>query len=142
MSAKAATKEVDAKAAAESVATTAAAANLGAKAAAAAGEKSPLREKFDSDQATTSGKISQPDLAAAELKFSEFRMRWITRLENCSDDWALKSKLLESLEDAYLAPVSVLSDRDFSDVKDKFFEGVLSPERFLEELDKLLNVVT
>ena len=138
VAAKAAAEEAAAKAVAESAATTAAAANVGATAD-AAGDDFPLREIFDSDQATTSGKSSQPDLAAAELKFSEFRMRWITRLEKCSDDWALKSKLLESLEDAYLAPVSVLSDGDFSDVKDKFFEGVLSPEKFLEELDKLLS---
>ena len=72
-------------------------------------------------------------------KFSEFRMRWITRLDKLTDDWTLKTKLLESLEDAYLAPVSVLSDGDFSEVKDKFFEGVLSPVRCLEELQKLLS---
>ena len=97
-----------------------------------------LRERFDGDQATTSGKSSQPDLALAKQKFSEFRMRWVTWLEKCTDDWALKTKLLESLEDAYLAPVSVLSDGDFSKVKDKFFEGDLSPVRFLEEMQTLL----
>ena len=79
------------------------------------------------------------DAKAAELKFSEFRMRWITRHDKCTDEWALKSKLLESLEDAYMAPVSVLSDGDFSEVKDKFCEGVLSPVRFLEEMEKLLS---
>ena len=82
---------------------------------------------------------SSTNLAAAEQKFSEFRTRWITRLDKCTDDCTLKTKLLESLEDAYLAPVSVLSDGDFSEVKDKFFEGVLSPVRFLEELQKLLS---
>ena len=78
-------------------------------------------------------------LAAAEQQFSEFRLRWITRLEKSTDDWTLKTKLLESLEDAFLAPVSVLSDGDFNEVKDKFFEGVFSPVRFLEELQKLLS---
>ena len=138
LSAKAADVEVFAKAAVESAATTAAAGKMGAKDA-AAGEESPLRELLDSDQATTNGKISQPNLAEAELKFSEFRMRWIARLDNCTDDWALKSKLLESLEGAYLDPVSDISDVDFSEVKDKFFKGVLSPERFLEEMEKLLR---
>ena len=73
------------------------------------------------------------------MPFGEFRSRWIKRLEKCSDDWDLKTQLLECLEDAYLAPVSVLSDADFSKVKDKFFEGVLSPARFLVELKKLLS---
>ena len=73
------------------------------------------------------------------MPFGEFRSRWIKRLEKCSDDWDLKTQLLECLEDAYLAPVSVLSDADFSKVKDKFFEGVLSPARFLAELQKLLS---
>ena len=83
--------------------------------------------------------VSSAALAEAEKKFSEFRLRWIKRLEARSDDWALKSKLLESLEDAYLAPVGVISDKDFNDVKDKFFEGVLSPVKFLDELQKLLS---
>ena len=42
----------------------------------------------------------------AEQKFNEFRMRWIGRLDKSTDDWSLKTKLLETLEDAYLAPVS------------------------------------
>ena len=71
--------------------------------------------------------------------FSEFRSRWIKRLEKCTDDWDLKTRLLECLEDAYVAPVSVLSDADFTKVKDKFFEDVLSPARFLDELQKLLS---
>ena len=83
--------------------------------------------------------VSSAALAEAEKKFSEFRLRWIKRLEARSDDWALKSKLLECLEDAYLAPVGVISDKDFNAVKDKFFEGVLSPVKFLDELQKLLN---
>ena len=58
----------------------------------------------------------------AEQKFSEFRMRWIKRLDKSTDDLALKAKLLETLEDAYLAPVSALSDRDLNAVKDQFFE--------------------
>ena len=83
--------------------------------------------------------VSSTALAEAEKKFSEFRLRWIKRLEARSDDWALKSKLLECLEDAYLAPVGVISDKDFNAVKDKFFEGVLSPVKFLYELQKLLS---
>ena len=75
----------------------------------------------------------------AEQKLCEFRMRWIRRLDKCTDDWALKTKLLESLEDAYLAPVTVLSNGDFDDVKDKFFQGDLSPARFLDELQRLLS---
>ena len=55
-----------------------------------------------------------------------------------TDDWALKAKLLETLEDAYLAPVSVLSDGDLNAVKDQFFEGLLSPVKFLEKLQNLL----
>ena len=84
--------------------------------------------------------LSQPNLAAAEQKFSEFRARWITRLDKCTDDWGLKTELLERLEDAYLAPVSDISERDFSEVKDMFFEGDLSPVRFLEELQQLLKL--
>ena len=61
-------------------------------------------------------------LPLAEQNFSEFGMRWIKRLEARTDDWSLKTKLLESLEDAYPAPLSVLSDEDSNTVKDKFFE--------------------
>ena len=75
----------------------------------------------------------------AEQKFNEFRMRWIGRLDKSTDDWSLKTKLLETLEDAYLAPVSSLSDRDFNAVKDQFFEGLLSPAKFLEKLQNLLG---
>ena len=75
----------------------------------------------------------------AEQKFSEFRMRWIERLDKSTDDWALKTELLETLEDAYLAPVSVLSDGDLNAVKDQFFEGLLSPVKFLEKLQNLLG---
>ena len=85
--------------------------------------------------------VSSTPLSEAELKLSEFRMRWIKRLDNCTDDWVLKTKLLESLEDAYLAPVTVLSNGDFNDVKDKFFQGELSPARFLDKLQKLLSNV-
>ena len=66
-------------------------------------------------------------------------MRWIRRLEKRTDDWALKTKLLETLEDAYLAPVSVISDGDLNNVKDQFFEGVISPVQFLEKLQNLLH---
>ena len=83
--------------------------------------------------------VSSTSRAAAEQEFSEFRLRWIRRLEARTDDWALKTKLLESLEDAYLAPSSELSNEDFNAVKDKFFEGVLSPVRLLDELQRLLR---
>jgi len=43
------------------------------------------------------------------------------------------------LEDAYLAPVSVLSDGDLNAVKDQFFEGLLSPVKLLEKLQNLLG---
>ena len=45
------------------------------------------------------------------------------------------------VRDTYLAPVTVLSNGDFNGVKDKFFEGELSPARFLDELQKLLSNV-
>ena len=67
------------------------------------------------------------------------RENFLKLLDNSTDDWALKTKLLESLEDAYLAPVTVLSNGDFNDVKDKFFQGDLSPARFLDELQRLLS---
>ena len=51
--------------------------------------------------------------------------------------WHL-AKLLERLEDAYPAPSSVLSGEEFNTVKDKFFDGVLSPARLLDELQRLL----
>ena len=47
--------------------------------------------------------------------------------------------MIESLEDAYRTPVSVLSDEDLNAVKDQFFEGVLSPAQFLDELQNLLH---
>ena len=147
MNANAAAEEAAAKAAAESAAITAAAEKVGAKVTAA---ESPSREILGSDQATTStsGKdsqceceelVSSTSVAEAEQMFSEFRRRWIRRLDKSTDDWALKTELLESLEDVYLAPVSVLPDTDFKAVKEKFFQGVLSPAKFLEELRKLLR---
>ena len=83
--------------------------------------------------------VSSTNLAASEQKFNDFRMRWIQRLEKSTDDWALKTKLLVSLEDAYLAPPSVLPDEDFNAVKDKFFQGDISPVIFLKELQRLLR---
>ena len=78
--------------------------------------------------------------AKAEQKFSEFRKRWIERLEKSTDDLAQRARLLECLEDAYLTPVSVfLSNEDFDEVKDRFLESVLSPVGFLDELKKLLS---
>ena len=77
--------------------------------------------------------------AKAEQKFSEFRKRWIEKLKKSTDDLAQRARLLECLEDAYLTPVSVLSNEDFDEVKDRFLEGVLSPVGSLDELKKLLS---
>ena len=60
-------------------------------------------------------------------------------LSRSSVNSALKTELLETLEDAYLAPVNVLSDGDLNAVKDQFFEGLLSPVKFLEKLQNLLG---
>ena len=79
--------------------------------------------------------------AKAEQKFSEFRKRWIERLEESTDDLALRARLLKCLGDAYLTPVSVLSNEDFDEVKDRLTEGVLSPVGFLDELQKLLSKI-
>ena len=88
------------------------------------------------------GKSDQEDVEEPQgfssNHFSEYRMKWTQRLEKRSVDSALKSRLLESLEDAYWTPVSVLCDGDLNDVKDQFFEGVLSPVQFLEKLQNLL----
>ena len=65
-------------------------------------------------------------------------MRWIKRLETRTDDLALKSRLIESLQAAYRTPESVLSNEDLDAVKDRFLEGALSPAQFLDELQSLL----
>ena len=46
---------------------------------------------------------------------------------------------IESLEEAYRTPVSVLSEGDLGAVKDQFLEGALSPVQFLDELQSLLH---
>ena len=46
-------------------------------------------------------------------------------------------QLLESLDDAFRTPVSVLSNGDFNGVKDQFMGGALSPVQFLDELQGL-----
>ena len=70
-------------------------------------------------------------------------MRWSQRIDKKTDDSALKSRLLESLVDAYRTPVSVLPDRDLRNflkaVKNQFVEGDLSPVQFLEKLQSLLR---
>ena len=45
---------------------------------------------------------------------------------------------IESLEEAYRTPVSVLSEGDLGAVKDRFL-GALSPVQFLDELQSLLH---
>ena len=71
----------------------------------------------------------------------EFRMRWTQRIEKRTDDWALKSRILESLEVAYCTPVCVLSNEDLKAVmgplKDQFVDGVLTPVQFLDKLQSL-----
>ena len=74
-----------------------------------------------------------------ELKALEHLMRWTERLEKSTDDLALKSRLFESLDDAYRTLVSVLSNGDFNYVKDQFVEGALSPVQFVDELQGLLR---
>ena len=74
-----------------------------------------------------------------EQHFNAYRTRWIQRLEKRTDDTALKSRLLASLEEAYKTPVSVLSDEDLHSVKDRFLEGVFTPAQFLDELQSLLH---
>ena len=66
------------------------------------------------------------------------RMRWIKRLETRTDDLALRSRLIESLQAAFRTPESVLSNEDLDAVKDRFLEGALSPAQFLDELQSLL----
>ena len=67
------------------------------------------------------------------------RMRWIKRLETRTDDLALRSRLIESLQAAFRTPESVLSNEDLDAVKDRFLEGALSPAQFLDELQNLLR---
>ena len=73
-----------------------------------------------------------------EQHFNAYRMRWIQRLEKRTGDSALKSRLLESLEEAYRTPVSVLSEGELGAVKGRFLEDALSPVQFLDELQSLL----
>ena len=61
------------------------------------------------------------------------------RLEKRTDDSALKSRLLEVLEEAYRTPASVLPDRDLINLFEPFQEGDLSPVQFLEKLQSLLR---
>ena len=67
----------------------------------------------------------------------EFRMRWTQRIEKRTDDWALRSRLLESLEVAHCTPVCVLSNEDLKAVTDQFRDGVLTPVQFLDKLQSL-----
>ena len=65
---------------------------------------------------------------------------WTLILEKRTNDSALKSRLLESLKEAIVdTPVSVLSDEDLDAVKDRFLDGVITPVRFLDELQNLLK---
>ena len=77
-----------------------------------------------------------PDVA---FKVSEFRRRWSERLEETTDDSALKSRILESLVDAYRAPLSVVPNSVLKAVKDEFLDGDLNPVQFLEKLQSLLR---
>ena len=71
-------------------------------------------------------------------------MKWSQRIEKKTDDSALKSRLLESLVDAYHTPElhswhTPVSALDLKDVKNQFLEGDLPPVQFLEELQSLLR---
>ena len=65
--------------------------------------------------------------------------QWSQRLEKRTDDSALKSRLLEVLEEAYRTPASDLPDRDLVNLFEPFEEGDLSPVQFLEKLQSLLR---
>ena len=64
-------------------------------------------------------------------------MRWTQRIEERTDDSALKSRLLGGLEVAYRTPVCILSNEDLKAVKDQFLDGVLTPVQFLDKLQSL-----
>ena len=79
-----------------------------------------------------------------EQRFTKYLMRWSQRLEERTDDSALKSRLLESLVDAYHTPEltswhTPVSALDLKAVKNQFLEGDLPPVQFLEELQSLLR---
>ena len=79
-----------------------------------------------------------------EQRFTKYLMRWSQRLEERTDDSALKSRLLESLVDAYHTPElaswhTPVSALHLKAVKNQFLEGVVTPVRFLEELQNLLT---
>ncbi len=79
-----------------------------------------------------------------EQRFTKYLMRWSQRLEERTDDSALKSRLLESLVDAYHTPEltswhTPVNALDLKAVKDQFLEGDLHPVQFLEELQSLLR---
>ena len=72
-----------------------------------------------------------------EQHFSAYCMRWTQTIEERTDDWALKSRLLEYLEVAYDTPVFILSNEDLKAVTDQFRDGVLTPVQFLDKLQSL-----
>ena len=79
-----------------------------------------------------------------EQRFTKYLMRWSQRLEKRTNDSALKSRLLESLVDAYHTPElhswhTPVSALDLKAVKNQFLEGDLPPVQFLEELQSLLR---
>ena len=96
-------------------------------------------EKFDEDVVGKSV-LSEWNLAKGLNEWHEAEAeQWSQRLEKRTDDSALKSRLLEVLEEAYRAPSSVLPDRDLVNLFEPFEEGDLSPVQFLEELQSLLR---
>ena len=83
------------------------------------------------------GKSDQEDVEDDEQHRN--RMIWIKRLDERIDDSALKSRLLESLEEIYWTPYSVLPTVVLRPVKDQLLEGVLTPVQFLGKLQNLLE---
>ena len=84
------------------------------------------------------GKSDQEDVELTdEQHFSAYRMRWTQTIEERTDDWALKSRLLEYLKVAYRTPECILSNEDLKAVKDQFLDGVLTPVQFLDKLQSL-----
>ena len=84
------------------------------------------------------GKSDQEDVELTdEQHFSAYCMRWTQTIEERTDDWALKSRLLEYLEVAYDTPVFILSNEDLKAVTDQFRDGVLTPVQFIDKLQSL-----
>ena len=99
-------------------------------------------EKFDESDSEDAHEVSAKEEEIVEKtakedevgKSYEVELIWIKRLEKRTDDSALKSRLLEILEEIYRTPYSVLPTEVLQPVRDQFLEGVLTPVQFLGKL--------